>query len=95
MNNAIIEHGENWSEILLKVYYQTNAKLNPFVNVWNTFEIKRFEAVFKEFGNDWKVAKFIGTKSPIQCYTYWKRQGKYFILIIQFKSRMSMVLLIF
>ncbi|CAG8632309.1 13364_t:CDS:2 [Rhizophagus irregularis] len=47
LNNAIIGHGENWSEILLKVYYQTNAKLNPFVNVWNTFEIKRFEAVLK------------------------------------------------
>lgn len=87
LNKAIIEHGENWDEITklfpdrelkdIQAHYRSNSKLNPFVNVgkWNTSEIKKFEDVFKEFGKDWKsVSKFIKTRSPVQCYSYWKYQ---------------------
>lgn len=89
LNNAVIKHGENWTEISklfpdrksgsIKVHYQTNAKLNPFVNIgkWKTFEVSHFKTAFKEFGKDWKkVAKFIGTRSPIQCYSYWRTINK-------------------
>ncbi|GES80199.1 hypothetical protein GLOIN_2v1492661 [Rhizophagus clarus] len=76
LNNAIIEHGENWYEILklfphrelndIKAHDRSNPRLNPFVNVgkWNTSEIKKF-------GRDWEnVSKLIKTRSPMQCYTY-------------------------
>ncbi|CAI2170016.1 210_t:CDS:1 [Funneliformis geosporum] len=84
LRNAILNHGENWFEISklfpnrklnnIKLHYKKHPKLNPLINVgkWKAFEIERFEIAVNRFGKIWKkVAKYVETRTPLQCYTHW------------------------
>jgi hypothetical protein len=70
------EYNNDWSKVAEELPGRSIASIRSRYGgmTWNSQEINTFEEALETHGTDWsKVAECVGTKSPGQCWSYWRR----------------------